>query len=172
MPFLFMHLIGAWILGKVCEFASKKKINHYAWFLLLVGAIIPDIDFLVDWTLGIHLHRTFTHSIFFALLSFAILYIIFWLFSDKKARTLAFAIGAGVMVHIFFDAFSAKGIPLLWPVVNYFSFFNGIQATSTIPAMFVASDQVLVGRLKFALLDAATGVAWIFYLWLRKRIQF
>ncbi|MEK6950757.1 MAG: metal-dependent hydrolase, partial [Nanoarchaeota archaeon] len=63
--FAFTHLITAWLLGKGYEALAKKRISHPAWFFLLFGSLLPDIDFLIDWTLGTEFHRTFTHSLLF-----------------------------------------------------------------------------------------------------------
>jgi len=172
MPFAFAHLLGAWILGKGYEFITKKKINQYTWFFLLIGAIIPDLDFLFDWFLHSHLHRTVTHSLFFSVVSFITIYLTFWFLSDRKAKDFGFAIMVGVLIHVLFDSVSTKGIPLLWPLMQYFSLLTGIHGETVVPAMFAASPLILASRLKMALFDTSLGIAWIFYLWLRRKIKF
>tara|TARA_Y100000294_G_C8426736_1_gene285049 strand:+ start:140 stop:649 length:510 start_codon:yes stop_codon:yes gene_type:complete len=168
MALAFAHLIGAWLVGKVYELISKKKIHHYGWFFLLLGGILPDIDHLLDWTLNLHLHRTFTHSFFFVIVIPLIVYAIFKVVKDKQAKHFSLALAAGILIHISLDFFSFQGIPLFWPNLTYFSPFGLGQAATS---YFALDNYHLVKQLKFAVLDMALGTAWIFYLILRKKIR-
>src|SRR3989338_7677138 len=105
MGFGFTHLIAAWLAGKGYEHFSKKKISHYTWFFLLMGSILPDADFLIDWTLGTELHRTFTHSLLFVIVAPIIIYSIFTLFDHPERRFFALAIGVGITTHLLLDMF-------------------------------------------------------------------
>ncbi len=171
MTFAFGHLIGAWLVGKAYELVSKKKIHHYTWFFLLLGGILPDIDYLIDWTLGTNLHRTFTHSLTFVFLIFVVSFSIYLLLKEKNIKEFSIALCIGILVHVLIDTFSAIGAPLFWPLNYYFSPF-AITLGKTGPAMLNAPVEFVRKLLKYAILDMALGTAWIFYLWFRRRIKF
>ncbi|MBU0470790.1 MAG: metal-dependent hydrolase [Nanoarchaeota archaeon] len=167
MTFAFGHLIGAWLLGKGYEFCSKKKIGRFTWFFLLLGGILPDIDFLISWTLDNPLHRTFTHSLFFIFIVSLLPSLIF--LKDKEKITYALALGTGIFMHLFLDLFSRQGVPLLWPNQLLFSYLRvGLYN----PEFSLYSNVVAVKQIKLATIDMGLGTAWIFYLWFRKKIQF
>ena len=90
MTFAFGHLIGAWLVGKGYEFNSKGKIHRYGWFFLLLGGVLPDIDYLFEWILSSSSHRTFTHSLTFVLLVFITLFIISLFIKEKEIKKLTF----------------------------------------------------------------------------------
>ena len=69
MSLAFGHLTAAWIVGEIIQKISNKKLPNHAWALLLLGGIIPDIDFIFQILLNEPIHRTMTHSLFFALFS-------------------------------------------------------------------------------------------------------
>ncbi len=160
MPFAFGHLLSAWILAKIYEWIVKKKLNHYTWFFLLFGAIIPDIDFLLDWTLSTNIHRTLTHSLLFIPIMYLLVYFLF--FKSPHRKTFALAMSLGIAIHITMDMFS--GVLLFWPSDIYISWF----AVNAVPEPFLAT----ANRLSIAVLDMALGTAWIFYLWWRKQLKF
>jgi membrane-bound metal-dependent hydrolase YbcI (DUF457 family) len=61
-------VIGASV---VAVFQPRKQLKK-DWYVLLIGgifAVAPDFDFFLVWILGLNRdwHRSFTHSIFFAL---------------------------------------------------------------------------------------------------------
>ncbi|MBU0460292.1 MAG: metal-dependent hydrolase [Nanoarchaeota archaeon] len=169
MPFAFGHLIGAWIIGKIYEHFSKKKITNYGWFFLLLGGIFPDIDFLLDWTLGAGIHRTFTHSWLFLIIVPLFVYIIFKSQKDKQAKYFSLALVAGILIHLLLDFFSLQGIPLFWPHLAYYSPL-GLTNYNTELALF--SVYTLKTKIKFAILDMGLGTTWILYLSFKKRIKF
>src|SRR3989344_2395752 len=133
MAFVFVHLIVGWLLGKGYEVISATDIGHYGWLFLLVGAVLPDIDLLVNWIFGLHVHRTFTHSISFAGIMTGLSYFLlkimtyFHLWENEKHWMLAVMLGAGIGIHILTDIFYGVGVPLFWPTKWYFSFFKGIN---------------------------------------------
>ncbi len=171
MALAFGHLISAWILGKVYEKASSKKLGQNVWFFLLFGGILPDIDFLVEWGLKIPYHRTFTHSIMFLVLMVLAVYIISVLYKEKYAKRYAIAIGAGILVHLVLDMSSTNGIMFFWPNEMYFSFTKG--ATLFVrDALFANSTDVLKNMLKRAIFDMGLGIAWIFSMWQFKKLRF
>ena len=173
MSYLFGHLVGAWLLGQGYQFVSKKKLSHYTWFFLLAGGIIPDLDFLIDWTLGTAWHRTFTHSIFFLVLAPVLLYVGCRILRKEESSAYAWALAGGILMHLLLDLHSAPGIPLLWPSWQHFSYFSVEYYNPATPSFFDSSSlQDLRLLLKRAVLDMALGAGWIFYLWWRRKIQF
>ena len=172
MAFAFGHLIGAWTAGKIYEHSAKKKISHSAWIFLLLGGLLPDADFVLDWTSGSDFHRTFTHSLLFLVLVPLAVYLIFKVLKHPEKKKFALWIGIGIATHLFLDAFFSYGVPLLWPVMWHFSFFHGIMYSVPSGSLLTGTAGELAFKLKLAILDMAMGVAWIFYLWYKKRIQF
>ncbi len=172
MSFAFGHLVGAWSAGKVYQYFSKKKIGHYAWFFLLLGGILPDADFLLDWTFGTDLHRTISHSLLFLIIVPALVYLFFSIFKNPEKKQFALFMGLGIATHLFLDGFSTYGIPLLWPMGGYFSFFSGYNPAIPEGGLLIGSAEILIHKIKLAIADMAIGTTWIFYLWFRKRIEF
>ena len=171
MTFAFGHLIGAWLVGKGYEFNSKGKIHRYARFFLLLGGVLPDIDFLFEWVLGSSLHRTFTHSLTFVLFVFVTLFIISLFVKEKEIRKFTSILCLGMLVHIFIDFVSIQGVPLFWPLNYYFSIF-AITIGKSGPTMINATTEFMRTSLKLAILDMGLGTIWIFYLWFSKKIDF
>lgn len=172
MSFAFGHLVGAWCAGKIYEYFSKKKISHYAWGFLLLGGLLPDGDFLLDWTLGTDLHRTFSHSLLLLLLAPLAVYLFYSILKHPEKKHFAFFMGLGIATHLFLDGFSTYGIPLLWPLTGYFSFFSGFTPAIPDGGLLQGDAEMLVYKMKLAVVDMAVGAAWIFYLWFRRRIEF
>jgi len=173
MTFAFGHLVGGWLIGKGEEWLRQVKIPRWGWFLLLLGTILPDIDFLLDWTIGVESHRTLTHSVVFFIGVPLLLYLFLrWKkVQDAKRLTLLFALGIGM--HLLLDMLTSPiGIPLFWPNLLHIS-TSGVQYFDpSAPSFLQASAPGLQKSLRLALLDMALGTIWIFYLWWRKRIEF
>jgi membrane-bound metal-dependent hydrolase YbcI (DUF457 family) len=171
MAFIFTHLIIVWGITKVYEFLAKKELSKYTWLFLLAGAIFPDLDLIIDWVFGLDIHRTITHSLPFAILFPAFVYIILRLVKDKNCKKFSIALGIGIMIHILIDMNSSFGVTLLWPSNLYFSFTRiGLLPNQT--TFFQRPAETILFFLKRSLFDAALGVAWIFYLGLQRRIKF
>ncbi|MBI2666933.1 metal-dependent hydrolase [Candidatus Woesearchaeota archaeon] len=190
--FAFGHLIGAWILGKAYEKLSKtfcqessersdrKILSDYAWFFLLFGALLPDIDFLLDWTLGTDLHRTFTHSLLFLVFVPVILLCVLSILKNlpnvaslfQQREELAFAMALGILSHFILDMILSNGIPLFWPNLLHFSFSHIIFFDPTTPSFLNSSYESLRDSLKRTIIDMALGTGWIFYLWWKKKVKF
>lgn len=170
--FAFMHLLVAWLLGKAYEKFSRKSISHAAWFFLLLGSVLPDIDFLIDWLFQAEFHRTFTHSLLFVVSSFLLLFILFTYVHRSERTVLAASVAAGITSHILLDMFFSYGVPLLWPSLLHFSWTQIGYFDPATPSFLNKPSEVLRRAMKMAILDMALGTAWIFYLWWRKRVQF
>ncbi len=167
--FAFTHLIIAWLAGKGYEKFRKKELPNAAWLLLLFGSLLPDADFLVDWTLGTELHRTLTHSVIFVVIGFLGAYFIFR--KSHERRIIAGALAMGIGTHLFLDMFLSQGVPLLWPSLLHFSFQGIGYFDPATPSFLNQPYQVLRNTFRRALWDMAFGVMWIIYLVWRKRID-
>jgi membrane-bound metal-dependent hydrolase YbcI (DUF457 family) len=172
MGFAFGHLVIAWLIGKSYEKLSKNKISNFVWVFLLFGSLVPDFDFILDWTLGTYLHRTFTHSFLFAIVFPTIVY--FLLYNFKNKDKFAFAIGSGILIHLFVDILDAGiGIPIFWPNLLHISINNvGYIPANHIPALFAGGPELVQERLRNTIIDMALGTTWIFYLLLKKKLKF
>ena len=155
MPFAFGHLLGGWIIGNLWN----KKLSNISWFLLLFGAVLPDIDFLFEWTLMIPIHRTITHSLLFCLTIVLLTYL------TTKNKQYSFAFGIGILSHITLDFVWGSGVQILWPYQTYLTLFSstGFLTTSTTLARGFSKTIMLI--------DMALGTAWILLLILFKKIN-
>jgi inner membrane protein len=118
LPYLFGSFLGL----------EKKRLAA-----LVLGGIAPDLDFLVAWVNNIYptslllVHRGITHTLF---IGFFFSLLIFYLFSrdkiksfigrlvkfDLKFSRLSFAfVYAGVLIHLFMDFSTTRGVPLFYP---------------------------------------------------------
>jgi len=145
MSFAFGHLIFAWLIGKSKEKISKIKLEKYGWFLLLFGAIFPDI---------------------------IIVYLICSIFfknSNKKRLAGLFAIG--ISSHLILDMiFGYPGISLLWPM-NYKLWFLGILHGYTAVNFSEITKEHLLNKVRLAIFDMGLGVLWIGYLFFKNKIK-
>jgi len=173
MTFAFGHLISAWIPGKLYEKIKQTTISHYTWFFLIFGGILPDADFILEWTIGQKAHRTFTHSISFLIIVPLLIYFFFtYLKPHKEAKQFAIALAVGILTHLLLDMVASNGIPLFWPNLTRISFnYIGLPDPST-PSFLHATPDKLTHSLKLAVLDMGLGTTWIFYLWYKKKLEF
>jgi inner membrane protein len=114
---------------------SLLKLNKRALAALVLGGIVPDLDFLILWVNYIHptnlllVHRGITHSLLFGVVAAAtILYIAsrgrvkerirrFADFDLSMTWTALALVYAGVLSHLFLDYLTTRGVPLLYPFV-------------------------------------------------------
>ena len=169
--FAFTHLVFAWLVGKGYEKIGKKELPPTAWILLLLGSLIPDVDFLIDWTLETEVHRTLTHSLLFVIMGSLIIYAVFALMKSSEKRKLAFVFGAGISTHLFLDMIFSQGVPLLWPSLLHFSFQGIHYFDPATPSFLNSSPEILRRALKMAIVDMAIGTAWIFWLVWRRKVK-
>jgi membrane-bound metal-dependent hydrolase YbcI (DUF457 family) len=108
MPLPVGHgLVGATVVALVHEPAALRR----RWPLLIGAllALVPDVDFLL------RSHRTYTHSLAFALLVTAV----FLAFAGRAHARAALAYGLAFMSHGVLDfatTYHGRGVQLLWPV--------------------------------------------------------
>ncbi len=169
--FAFTHLVFAWLAGKGYEKIRKKELSNTAWSLLLLGSLIPDIDFFLDWTLGTEIHRTFTHSLLFVIVESMMVYIIFTLMKNEEKKIFALAFGVGICTHLFLDIFLSQGVPLFWPNLLHFSSQGIGYFDSATPSFLNQPLETIRRAFKVAILDMAIGTAWIFWLVWRRRVR-
>ncbi len=170
--FAFTDMVVAWLFGKGYERLSKKKIGHYTWFFLLIGAILPDADFLIDWIFGTEIHRTFTHSFLFVITAPLLVYSIFTFLKNKDVRAFSLAFAAGLIVHLLTDIPIGYGVPLFWPNLTHYSIASIGYYDPGSPSFLNQPAFGLIKNLKLAVLDMALGTTWIFYLWYKKKLRF
>lgn len=163
MAFPFTHAIFTWIIAKLFQ-KSGLRISQLTWGALLFGSILPDIDFLLDWTFIPGIHRTVTHSLVFALLSGLVLFVILRLLANNSAKHAAVAMFLGVLSHVFIDSLGFPGIQLLWPFTGWYAIPQLIPSVQNFGGM--------LSGMKYAILDMGFGIAWIIYLWFCNRIKF
>ncbi len=167
--FPFLHMAVAWVVGKLYQ--RKQEIHPYAWFALLLGSIIPDADFALDWTIGTELHRTFTHSLLGLVMGYIIVYYIAKQFTTEY-KSVALWFSVGICSHLILDMIWSKGVPLLWPSLLHFSFTGVGYYDPSAPSFLHATAEKLRGSLKLAIFDMGLGAAGVLYYAFRKRIKF
>ena len=176
MPGGFGHAIFAWIFGKACNKYSAKKLTRLMWAALLFGAIWPDIDFFLDWTIdGLDVHRTFTHSILGIIIPSIILYVCLQVYNNftkekvSKPQIVAFFFAIGILTHILLDmTTSSWGLQVMWPLDKEWITFNGPLEHQDGPPTY----QRLKSNLHLMIIDVALGVAWMAYLYWKKNLSF
>ena len=168
MAFAFGHLIGGWVFGKLLEIS--KKLSKVEWVVLLFGAILPDIDFLVEWTTNIEVHRLFTHSITFAIIATIVVFVIASLLKNKNfnPKSCAALIFAGICVQLLLDMPYSTGVQLFWPYELWFSYFGIVSNYNPLPKTLESYKFLYKG----AVLDMGLGVLWLGWLTFRKRINY
>lgn len=168
MPYAFFHIIFGWFFGRLYEFFDNKRLGKFEWFLVLFGAILPDIDYLLEWAFDFRSHRLFTHSLLMLLFVFALSYFVFKLFDVFKGKNglrYSFLLSLGVFAHLLLDFVVSPiaGIPLLWPSTDFYGLFSGIQSFSQVMAVDYTAS-LYYFKLKIAILDMGAGISWMFYL--------
>jgi membrane-bound metal-dependent hydrolase YbcI (DUF457 family) len=101
---------------------------------LVLGSILPDADNLAvavatltkQPTAGIH--RTATHSLFFALLVVGILYLCAAAFKRPSLKYIGIGMGMGVILHSLLDLLIwFSGVAILWPFPVWINLWEGIS---------------------------------------------
>ncbi len=110
---------------------------------LVLGSLIPDADNLAvavatvikQPTLGIH--RTATHSLFFALLLLIIFYVVGILIKKPYISYLGIGLGIGVTLHSLLDLILwYSGVAILWPLPVWINFWQGINPPEWLDKLF------------------------------------
>ncbi len=171
-PILLMAIIRDFYLRK----KDKKHFPlHYVLFAGL-GGVLPDVDIPISFVLnflgisGWNIHKTFTHSLFFPLIFFALFLIL--RHSHEKAKicnlgrhklklSLIFLMCAiGITAHIFLDALAGEMVYFFYPFSPH---DYSINLISNLPEELRS----------FAMptLDGILLVIWLVYLELKHKIS-
>ena len=161
----FGHLIFVWMIGLLIQKISNIKISNLGWGLLFFGGILPDVDYLFVWIFNNFVHRTFTHSLVFVLLSFFMIYLVL---KNYKLEKETIFISLGVLTHIFLDMFFNPGVILFWPIGTWFSFYG---LTNYLIVNLPTLD-ILNNFINFLIFDIGLGIIWLSYLYLKGNIKF
>jgi len=176
MPGAFGHLIGAWIFGKVYTRLTAHTLTRLMWAALLFGAIAPDADFLIEWTIeDFHPHRTFTHSIVGALFAGVMSFVALHVFSHVRKISITKPViiscffALGVMTHILLDlSFSDSGLQVLWPFTKEWITLNGpLNHQDGMPTYEQLKRYNIMTTI-----DMGLGTAWLAYLFWKKKVSF
>ncbi|MHB8119151.1 MAG: metal-dependent hydrolase [Methanothrix sp.] len=161
----FSHALLPYILGSFLRLEKKLLAA------LVLGGIAPDLDVLIAWINNIYptslllVHRGVTHTLFFG---FFFALIIFYFSSreqiksflgrfikfdlDFSVESLAF-VYAGVLIHLFVDFTTTRGVPLFypWQAVRYSAnIFSQIEPIMLIASLLVLAELIRErSRIKF-----------------------
>ncbi|MCX9073609.1 MAG: metal-dependent hydrolase, partial [Candidatus Methanoperedens sp.] len=124
---LFSHALLPYLLGNFFK-RNKKEITAF-----VLGGIAPDFDVFLVWINSVYptffliVHRGITHTLFFGFFTaLAVLYLatrekvrsrvqkFISLETSFSKRTAVFAY-AGVLVHLFLDYTTTRGVPVFYP---------------------------------------------------------
>jgi membrane-bound metal-dependent hydrolase YbcI (DUF457 family) len=153
MPFPVAHAITG---ASIIALSRRSVILSRDWISLLVGGLLatsPDFDFFLIWFLGFGTawHRSFTHSILFAL---AVGYVTSGLAGTLRIRE--FLVYASVVIsHLLLDFITTRtvaGVELLWPFSDHrfkLGLFNYIDANLHVNSLF----DFAIGLFKISLIE-------------------
>ena len=169
----FGHLVGAWLPGKIVEKAKKSQFSALVWGLLLFGSILPDADFVLEWSgIAENVHRTFTHSLVFIPFVGLLIYIVAR-YAQRGVKlepwACSLAIMAGVFAHLFYDSLLYPGVNLLWPFDWWLA--EGALYFTTQTLTERVGPLALEGKLGLFIFDMGLGAAWFFYFLARGRLK-
>lgn len=172
MSFAFTHLFVPWLLGKGYELFKKKELSRWTFFFLVLGGVIPDADYLLEWGLGWDVHRTLTHSLFFIIFGGLLVYFCGKLFTpdSKERKSMALAFSIGIFTHLLLDMQGGPGVPLLWPNELRFTYTSIFLPYGAPGLLDIHSVETLQHIIKEAIWDMGLGTAWMFFLWWRQKL--
>ncbi|HIH25226.1 metal-dependent hydrolase [Candidatus Woesearchaeota archaeon] len=177
MPYGFTHMVFSWLLAKLFSYFKKIKFSSWQWFALIFGSIFPDIDFVVQWTFHLRIHKVFTHSLVMIVSGFILacigLFIIKKIFNQKfRIYHVALFFSLGIISHIFLDMASGwPGVGLLWPYKTVWVYFFGIVHGYNPYLLSEKTIEDVIRTLKWAIFDIGLGALWIFYLMYSKKLK-
>jgi hypothetical protein len=120
MPSPIGHILGGAAL--YLAGATPQNRSNATLAVTLAGSIVPDFDFLPGILIGhpAAFHHGVSHSLAFALLFGAIVFVCFRYYGQKKIATRAALLGGlAYAFHIALDALSAyQAVPMMWPLSN------------------------------------------------------
>ena len=185
MPQAVTHILFGLIIFQLFrDYVIKNKQKFPLHYVLIGGlsGLLPDIDigiYLLMNFLGFPLewfHRTYTHSIFFAI-PFFLLALIFWKFKNKelgehhlKLKNIFICIGIGILLHILLDGLICGTVMPLYPLNNTSIGFNIV---TDLVQVYMTHDTLgdNLSTVFFGSLDAALLVFWLLYLEFKHKIS-
>lgn len=96
------------LISEIPVIKKKLEINRFA---LLIGSLFPDIIDKPIFLLGLGNGRFLSHSVFFILINFVILFLI-----TKRNLKVSFSFLVGMSIHLILDL---PKIPLFYPFILY-----------------------------------------------------
>ena len=171
MPHAVTHVLIALIIADIIrDYIAKDKKNVPLYLVLIAGiaGLLPDLDIIVYWFLRIvssvelsEVHRTFSHTLFMPVISFAIGFATIGMKKITKYKVsiskIAFFIALGISTHLFLDFLLSGWIRPLYPLSNYMIGMNIVPME--------LSKTVIPG------MDAILLVAWIVHEYKNHRIK-
>jgi membrane-bound metal-dependent hydrolase YbcI (DUF457 family) len=121
--------------------AVRKLFPARTWLMLgiLLGSLLPDADNLLVAMATVMkrstegLHRTFSHSLFFAVALLAIFWLVGQVTRQVRWTNLGFGLAVGVVLHSALDILIwFNGVEILWPLPSWIN----LWAWFTVPAWF------------------------------------
>lgn len=106
--FPLFHVSLPLLISEIPVIKEKLEFNRFA---LLIGSIFPDIIDKPIFLLGLGNGRFFSHTIFFILINFVILFLI-----TKRNLKVSFPFLAGMSIHLILDF---PKVPLFYPFILY-----------------------------------------------------
>ncbi len=153
----FSHALLPYLLG------SYLRLDKRLIAALVLGGIAPDLDILISWINSVYptslllVHRGVTHTLFFGFF-FALL--IFYLASREQikgflsrfikfdlkfsAESLVF-VYAGVLMHLFVDYTTTRGVPLFYPWLDArysANIFSQIEPLALIASLLILAELI------------------------------
>lgn len=115
--------------------AVRRWVPDQTWLMLgvVLGALIPDADnlavavaTLAGWSTE-GLHRTATHSLFFAAGIALVFAVMAFLTHQAKWRNLGYGLAVGVVMHILLDLIIwFDGVEILWPIPSWINLWANV----------------------------------------------
>ena len=181
MPYAVTHILVPIVLVAIFRdfFLSKEKKKKFPLHYVLLaglGGVLPDIDIPISLILNFlgftawDIHKTFTHSIAFAAIFFALFLILLPIKQQAricnltrhniKLNTIFLMLGIGITIHILLDSLFGEITYFFYP---FSSASYGINILSSIPRGI--AENLL------PTLDGILLVIWIIYLELKNKIS-
>jgi membrane-bound metal-dependent hydrolase YbcI (DUF457 family) len=108
--------IGHTIVGYAVS-KSEKGLNSSIWtFFIILGALVPDLDYFLGWVLGIRFPIRYTHSIGYCLFFSLLIISLLKLFNVRQFKVRSIQMSIAVFSHLFMDLLvGVYNCPWLWP---------------------------------------------------------
>lgn len=172
MPFPVGHTMTGLIVAKLITPQPPIKERYLEILIIALLANIPDLDFILTW--GLHevfLHRTFTHSLSFALV---IGTLSCWLYEGKLVFKPWLYFTSLIASHSLLDfcttgAQNSLGVMLLWPFSDQRLYLGVIKYPFHNWQVYQGLDLLLKGLLVSLIEFLMYGPFLLAVIWLRRK---